>query len=94
MDRRVSINCLDDTIVVDGESLLIDCSGLRAAGISAVQWDGDAGHIEYIKHAKPNEAIEDFDAYLSFVDDAYPRPQPAPPVYVEDELGKLVLKEG
>jgi hypothetical protein len=82
---RVAIVATDNIIVIDGEVASTDCAMLREDGISAVQWNEDGGHIEYDRHAKPNEIIDDFTPYQRYIDEAVwpekpePTPQPAEP---------------
>jgi hypothetical protein len=75
---RVSINSIDNTIVVDGKGMTVDCAGLRAEEISAVQWHGDHGEIEFIGHKKYNQTIDDFSRFQVYVDRAEPFPEPKP----------------
>ena len=71
---RVSINTRDNQVFADGKMHGADCSELLSKGITAVQWDGSAGEIEFVGHAKPNENIEDFSPYQKYVDAAVPWP--------------------
>jgi len=62
----------DNIVVVDGVGLTVDCSGLDPA-ISVIQWDGAAGHIEYVNppnasEFKANTPIDDFEPYQKYVD--------------------------
>jgi hypothetical protein len=75
---RASIVVEDNIVVVDGVIKTTDCAMLLGDGISAVQWEDTSGHIEYVGHAKPNEAITDFAPYQHYVDDAQPLPPPSP----------------
>ena len=73
---RVSLNCVDDVIHINGKPMVVDCSALRDEGISAIQWYGKHGEIEFLGHPKPNEMIKDFTPYQDFVDMAEPWPEP------------------
>lgn len=67
---RVSIIAADNTIMIDGVHHVCDTSVLIKEGISAVQWYGDHGEVEYVGHVKPNDAIESLHEYQEFVDHA------------------------
>ena len=78
---RVTIISDDGVVGVDGEFRQVDLSALDA-NIHAVQWDGAIGHIEF-KDRSPNEAIDDFVSFQSFVtawNAAAPPPLPPPPL--------------
>jgi hypothetical protein len=75
---RVAISSVDDVIHIDGNAMRTDCAALRAREISAVQWYGEAGEIEYIGHKRPNEKIEDFEPFHAFVAQAEPFQEPEP----------------
>lgn len=75
---HVSINSTDNTLVLDGVGMRTDCANLRADHISAVQWYGDKGEVEYFRHAQPNELIDDFAPYQQYVANARPFPEPEP----------------
>jgi hypothetical protein len=76
---RVSINAADGTVVVDGVPGKSDCRELLDQGISAVQWYGSKGEVEYVGHAKPNMEITSFATFQTFVDRAEMTPAPEPP---------------
>lgn len=74
-----------------------DCAELRAQGISAVQWDGKEGHIEYIGHKKPNEMITSFTRFQKYFAHSTPlivKPIGAPPATREEfeEMQRRRLK--
>lgn len=68
---KYTIVAEDDTVVVDGKALKIDCSDLPEY-VRAVQWDGEKGHIEYRPDAKGrqhgNVNIVDFTPFMFLVD--------------------------
>ncbi len=78
---RVTIIADDGKVGVDGVFRSVNLSALDA-NIHAVQWDGTVGHIEF-KDRSPNEVIDDFAAFQSFVAAwtaaAPPPPPPSPP---------------
>src|SRR5262249_25591170 len=78
---RVALHCLDDVVHIDGRRLRTDWATLREGGISAVQWYGEKGEVEYIGHQQPNEAIEDFEPLRFAVERAeqFPEPEPMTP---------------
>jgi hypothetical protein len=91
---RVSIQVEDDVIVVDRKVLKVDCSQLRENQISAVQWYGDQGEIEYERHHKPNEVFHSLEQFQSLVDGAKPIPSPKAPTPQElDEMNNRYLLE-
>lgn len=63
---RVSVVRNDGLVYVDGEPAKVDLAEIPAY-ISAVQWDGASGHIEFAAddqgRAAPNVKLTDFDAY-------------------------------
>ena len=84
---RVSIIAEDDSIVIDRVAKMVDCTKLREAKISAVQWYGDHGEIEFERHHKPNETFHSLEEFQVLVDGAKPIPSPRPPTPQElDEM--------
>jgi hypothetical protein len=81
---RISIQTEDNIIVIDRVAKTVDCERLREAQISAVQWYGDHGEIEYERHARPNETFDNLDQFQSLVDGAAPLTDPKMPT--PDEL--------
>lgn len=77
---RVSINAIDGAICVDGTSGTTDTKDLLSKGISAVQWNDNAGEIEYVRHEKPNEKILTFRSYQQYIDKATWPPPPIEPI--------------
>lgn len=75
---RISINSTDDIVVVDGTAMRSDCTALRIASTSAVQWYGSDGDVEYAGHVRPNQRIDDFSPYQVYVDNAVPLQPPEP----------------
>ena len=73
---RVALNCADNQIHIDGKLMQVDCTSLREVGISAIQWYGDRGEVEYKGHMQPNALIKSFKPYQDFVDMAEPWPEP------------------
>ena len=71
---RVSIIVADNSINIDGVWHDCDCSGLVAKGISALQWYGTEGEIEYARHKRPNEQTIDLVPFRQYIDRATPRP--------------------
>jgi hypothetical protein len=49
---RVSIQVADDIAIIDRVAKVVDCAVLRNNRISAVQWYGDHGEIEFERHHK------------------------------------------
>lgn len=76
---RVSIQAADNIIVVDRQVQTVDCSFLRSKGISAVQWYGEHGEIEFAGHVKPNERFDDLAQFKQLVEGAKPLSSPTPP---------------
>ena len=73
---RVTIIKDDNTVNVDGVRHDVDCGALPA-DFHALQWDGDAGEIEYrmtrcdhcsARSKKSNEFIRDLSPYQTYVD--------------------------
>jgi len=98
---RITIVREDNTVIVDGRALPIDCGPLAAA-IHAVQWHGDKGHIEYVnppgappEDFLPNAEIESLEPFQSVVNawqaaaDAIDKP-PAPTLE-QVKAAKLLL---
>jgi hypothetical protein len=83
--QRVSIQVEDNIAVIDKKVMMVDCTQLRSNRISALQWYGDHGEIEYQEHKKPNEVIHSFDEFQSLVTAAKPIPSPKPPTPKELE---------
>jgi hypothetical protein len=99
MPNRVSIISTDHNIVIDGVGMKTDCAELLADQISAVQWEDGAGHIEFVRHVRPNEMIDDFSPFEKYVEAAYaPQPLNPPPVPVKmwilDQYGNPVEFKG
>jgi hypothetical protein len=91
---RVSIIAEDDCIVVDKVAKLVDCRELIAKEISAIQWYGDHGEIEFVGHKKPNEVFHSFEEFQSLVTAAKPIPSPKPPTPQElDEMHNRFMLE-
>jgi hypothetical protein len=76
---RVSIVVEDDIIVIDKKVMTVDCAPLRSNRISAIQWYGDHGEIEFERHHKPNEVLHSLEEFQSLVTAAKPIPSPKPP---------------
>ena len=91
---RVSIIAEDDSIVIDRVAKMVDCTKLREAKISAVQWYGDHGEIEFELHHKPNETFHSLEEFQVLVDGAKPIPSPRPPTPQElDEMQNRFMLE-
>ena len=91
---RVSIIAEDDSIVIDRVAKMADCTKLREAKISAVQWYGDHGEIEFERHHKPNETFHSLEEFQVLVDGAKPIPSPRPPTPQElDEMQNRFMLE-
>lgn len=86
---RVSIIANDNHIFIDLVAQDTDCTDLLAAGISAVQWEGESGHIEYVGHSLPNAEIRDFSPYQKYIDQSTPFPEEPPP----DNTAKVIIPE-
>ena len=71
---RVSIIAADNMVVIDGTAHDCDCSKLLAHGISALQWYGAEGEIEYVGHKQPNEITDSLENFQEFIDKATPVP--------------------
>ncbi|EGY24603.1 hypothetical protein DA2_3219 [Desulfovibrio sp. A2] len=63
---RLTIIRDDNVVIVDGRALAVDLAGLPD-NLHAVQWDGQAGHVEF-NDGTPNEKLEDISAWQSVVD--------------------------
>lgn len=73
---RATIVKDDDTVIVDGERHMVDCSNLPA-DFHALQWDGTRGEIEYrvtrcdhcgAQSKKGNVLVSDLAPYQPYVD--------------------------
>jgi len=62
---RVTIIRDDGIVGIDGTFRAVDLSGLDE-NVRAVQWDGDAGHVEYDHSA--NTSLDNMNAYQAFID--------------------------
>ena len=69
---RISILVADNSVIIDGVAHESDCSSLVGRGISALQWYGTEGEIEYAGHRKPNEQTIDLVPFREFIDRAKP----------------------
>jgi hypothetical protein len=91
---RATIVADDNMVLVDGVGCHVDCSALVAENKHAVQWRDTVGEVEFrttfdpvtkIMSRQPNEIIEDFTPYQSYIDawqieyDNRPPPPPLPP---------------
>ena len=68
---RLTIVPSDNVVLVDGRGLKLDLTGYASLdGIHAVQWNDDAGHIEYIatEVVRLNEPIDSIDPYQDIID--------------------------
>lgn len=68
---RLIIIPFDDNVSVDGVWKTLDLSGLRAAGIHAVQWHDAEGEIEYTaasEGGRRNESISTIEAFQPLID--------------------------
>jgi hypothetical protein len=91
---RVSIQVADDIVVIDRVAKQVDCAPLRSNRISAIQWYGDHGEIEFERHHKPNEVFHSFEEFQSLVTAAKPIPSPKPPTPQElDEMRNRFMLE-
>jgi hypothetical protein len=91
---RASVQVADDIIVIDGEPMIVDCTGLRKLGVSAIQWYGERGEIEFERHHKPNETITDMASLQTLIEAARPIPSPTPPTPQQlDEMHNRFLLE-
>ena len=91
---RVSIQVADDIVIIDRVAKTVDCAPLRNNQISAVQWYGDHGEIEFERHHKPNEVFRSFEEFQSFVTAAKPIPSPKAPTPQElDEMHNRYMLE-
>jgi len=94
---RLTIVRYDNMVSINGEPKPIDCSGLNT-DISAVQWYGDHGHIEFVNdgadayHFRLNEEITDISRFQPVIDAWYayvPPPPPEPPVIEPPKTGDV-----
>ena len=81
---RVSMQVADNVIVVDGKTLNVDFQALRGRNISAVQWYGELGEVEFKNHVQANQTIRSFKEFQEFIVRAMPPPDPKTPT--PDEL--------
>lgn len=60
---KITIIVEDNVVIIDGKPIIgIDLSFLKKKNISAVQWNGSEGEVEY-SDGKGNEKITSMDAY-------------------------------
>jgi hypothetical protein len=64
---RVSVVVDDNMILCDGFGLQFPFA-LEDSGISAIQWDGESGHVEYKDKTIPNTPLVSFEPYQYLVD--------------------------
>lgn len=68
---KVTVLCSDNTVVVDGVGLWVDCADVHGL-ISVIQWDGEEGWIEFYNDNKgrhiANVKITDFSPYTFLVE--------------------------
>lgn len=64
---RVTIIRDDGVVGVDGVFRSVDLSGMPE-GVRAMQWDGEAGHVEYDDNEIANARIETIAAIQAFID--------------------------
>jgi hypothetical protein len=81
---RVSIQAIDNMIVIDGKPFALDCTRLRGQNISAVQWYGDRGEVEFVEHKQQNQIIKSFKAFEEYLAGKQEINEPEPPT--PDEL--------
>jgi hypothetical protein len=60
---RVLIVVAQNTIIIDGRGMALDCTSLRSKQISALRWYGDHGEIEYVGSVRPLAQIMKLDAF-------------------------------
>jgi hypothetical protein len=84
---RVSILVADNVIVIDGKTMNVDLQALRGRNISAVQWYGELGEVEFAGHKQANQSIRSFKEFQEFVDRAKPPPDPKTPTPDELDAG-------
>jgi hypothetical protein len=89
---RATIVVDDNKVIVDGVGCSVDCSALVAENKHAVQWHDTVGEVEFktnfdpvtkIASRQPNEIIEDFTPYQSYIDAwqiEYDKRQSQPPL--------------
>lgn len=70
---RVTIIVDDNVVIVEGQSEKVDCSGLVAKNIHAVQWYSTVGEVEYSSDLttgdrKANDKITDISPFQSYID--------------------------
>jgi hypothetical protein len=74
---RVTIIPDDNTVYVEGQCFLIDCSALREQNIRAVQFYREHGEVEYKSkwlvdegryHREPNKLIDSLDEFQGIID--------------------------
>ena len=73
---RVSIIAEDNKIYIDKIGHDCDCRPLLTDNISAVQWYGDYGEVEFVGHKMPNMRIESLSGFQQLIDKATPTPIP------------------
>jgi hypothetical protein len=81
---RVSIQVDDNIIVIDGKVMNVDLQALRGRNISAVQWYGELGEVEFKGHKQANQTIRSIKEFQEFMKRAKPPPDPTAPT--PDEL--------
>ena len=74
---QVSIHAVSNQVIIEGVANEVDCAALADQNIHAVQWRDEWGEIEFKsvylaaekrEHRDPNQHIDDFTPYHSFVD--------------------------
>lgn len=91
---RVSVQVADDIIVIDGKVKTVNCEALRKLRVSAIQWYGESGEIEFERHHKPNEIIKDAADLKALVEIAKDIQSPSPPTPAElDDMNRRYLLE-
>ena len=74
---QVAIHAQSNQVFVEGVFNEVDCAALVEQNIHAVQWRDDHGEIEFRsvylpdekrEHRDPNQPIDDFSPYQSYVD--------------------------
>jgi hypothetical protein len=78
MGEAFTIAVPTNTVIINRIPRPVDCSALATERKNAVQWDGSAGHVEFVnppglapEDVKPNEMLTSMDAYQSYVDAWY-----------------------
>jgi hypothetical protein len=64
---RITIFPSDRSVIVNGDHRIAD-DHIVFPSLHCIQWYGDHGEIEHVKHVKPNEKIDSIEPYMYLID--------------------------